>query len=173
MHVARLPRCPGCARQGDAAVAGLPRLQYNFTVVEAGCTSNCTVIVITSNSSTVNIPGLEPGTKVGVAGMAVPVGVVACMLPVVAGTASSHARTAAWPAVQRDRGGHRRQRRHHPRRRRGSVHHPAHVGDHVGQRQQSLERQRHCEAVAQQSVCVGGLRRPMGRACGCLVGARE
>ena len=45
---------------------GRAGLQYNFTVVEAGCTSSCTVIVITSNSSTVNITGLEPGTKYNV-----------------------------------------------------------------------------------------------------------
>ena len=61
-----LPPLASRACRPCVAVCCWPCLQYNFTVVEAGCTASCTVIVISSNSSTASLPGLEPGTKYNV-----------------------------------------------------------------------------------------------------------
>ena len=57
-------RCPLLTCCLPACWASLPLVQYNFTVVEAGCTVNCTVLVFTSSTPDVNLTDLLPGTLV-------------------------------------------------------------------------------------------------------------
>ena len=48
----------------DLVPCDSPPLQYNFTVVEAGCASSCTELVFTSSTKDVALTGLLPGTTV-------------------------------------------------------------------------------------------------------------